>query len=251
VGFLTETYQEQMQSLEKAFSEIRELKENLEDTAREIINVQEQERQRISYDLHDHIAQELSSLRMNCEIFLDDWPDAPQNIIDQKKYMSQRIKECINSVRNISYELRPPGLDEFGFSQVLHQYCREFAEENGLQLSFHSAGIENLNLDKSLKINLYRIMQEALSNIKKHAEAQTLTVKLLASHPNIMLRIEDDGKGFDYTTEQTPLVQKRKMGIQTMRDRTRLLNGIFEFRSQPGQGTKILVKIPTRGARYE
>ncbi len=244
IGFLTETYTEQLLSLEKAFEKNKELKENLEDTTREIIRVQEQERRRISFDLHDHIAQDLSSLRMNCETFFDGWPEVPQNILRRKDVISLKVKECIHSVRNLSYELRPPDLDELGLTEAFYQYCTEFAEENGIELHFQSAGIENLDLDNSIEINLYRILQEALNNIKAHAHAKNLAVKLIASHPNILLRIKDDGKGFDCQNRLKEAILERHMGVQIMRERTTLFNGDFDIRSLPGRGTKVFIKIP-------
>lgn len=244
VGFLQETFDEQLATLARAFLEIQELQENLEETTREIISAQEQERKRISYDLHDHIAQDLSALRMDCETIFDAWPEVPQNVLRKKNAISAKAKGCINSVRNLSYELRPSDLDALGLSQALYQYCTEFAEEYDLELSFRSTGIDNLKLDNAIEINLYRMLQEALNNIRTHAQARKVTVKLLASHPDILLRIEDDGKGFDCRKRMKEAVQERHMGIQIMKERANLFHGDFEIRPLAGRGTKILIKIP-------
>jgi signal transduction histidine kinase len=104
-------------------------------------------------------------------------------------------------------------------------------------------GVNEDLLDREININLYRIVQEALNNIKKHAEATLVTIKLIASFPEIILRIEDNGKGFDFKSRKEAALNKKRMGLKNMEGRVRLINGEINFESQENKGTTILIKI--------
>ena len=104
--------------------------------------------------------------------------------------------------------------------------------------------MEELRLDFDTEINLYRIIQEGLNNIQKHAEASQVTIRLVSSFPKIILRIEDNGKGFDLKKRLLTAIQNRRMGLQNMRERVALLNGKIKIKSRPMTGTKIFIDIP-------
>jgi signal transduction histidine kinase len=158
--------------------------------------------------------------------------------------MSIMLQEVIKAVRNVSYYLRPSGLDEMGLVQTIFQYCHDFSEDNGINVDFHSAGMKNLKLDFDTSINLYRLIQEGLTNIKKHADADHVTIRLVAAFPNIILRIEDNGKGFDVQKRLATLSEGKRMGIRSMEQRAKLLQGEMEIQSRPMQGTKISITLP-------
>ena len=101
-----------------------------------------------------------------------------------------------------------------------------------------------LKHDPSLEINIYRLIQEGLNNIRKHADAHHVKIVLVASYPNIILRIQDDGKGFDVRAREAELDQTKRMGLRSMTERVNLLQGIIKIKSRPKQGTKIFIKIP-------
>jgi signal transduction histidine kinase len=102
----------------------------------------------------------------------------------------------------------------------------------------------DLKLDFETEINLYRLMQEALNNIKKHAKADHVIIRLVASFPNIVLRINDNGKGFNVDERMVSAITERRMGFRSMEERVRLLNGRIKINSRPGEGTKIFVEVP-------
>ena len=114
-------------------------------------------------------------------------------------------------------------------------------------VQFRAAGIEKLKLDVDVQINLYRMLQEGLNNIDKHAEATEAAVKLTAAHPSILLRIEDNGKGFDVEKRAREIDSEKRMGLRSLQERTELLGGIMIVTSTPGRGTRILIKFPHRG----
>ena len=101
-----------------------------------------------------------------------------------------------------------------------------------------------MNLDYNTKINLYRLLQEGLSNVRKHADAGNITVRLISSFPHIILRIEDDGKGFDLKERSAKAAVEKRMGLRSMNERARLLQGRMDIESNPGKGTKVIIKIP-------
>ena len=104
--------------------------------------------------------------------------------------------------------------------------------------------MKNLKLDFDTEINLYRLIQESLTNIKKHADADHVTIRLVAAFPNIILRIEDNGKGFDVQKRLSTLSEEKRMGIRSMEQRAKLLQGEMEIQSKPMQGTKISIMLP-------
>jgi signal transduction histidine kinase len=136
-----------------------------------------------------------------------------------------------------------------GLVQTLFQHCHDFSENNGINVDFHSAGMKDLKLDFDTEISLYRLIQEGLTNIKKHANADHVTIRLVAAFPNIILRIEDNGRGFDVQKRLATITKEKRMGIRSMEERTKLLQGEMELQSRPMQGTKISIKFPYKGKK--
>jgi PAS domain S-box-containing protein len=216
-----------------------------------LIQAQESERKRLSYELHDSIAQNLSSLKIGCDMLLQD-QSAISHELREKAAKLSKLSEQINiSVRNLAYDLQPPGLEQLGLVKSLEMYCEDFSENRGVKVDFHSAGIHILNLDFHTSIHLYRLVQEGLNNISKHAATDRAKIMLLGASPNIILRIEDDGKGFDTTAQELALGYKKGIGLQSMKERVNLLGGQITIKSRPMQGTKILTIIPFKRQKNE
>jgi PAS domain S-box-containing protein len=227
-------------------TERKRAEEHINILSQELIRTQENERQRISRYLHDQTAQNLSALRLDCETLFDKHPSINSEIRQKLFRISKALRGCIKEIRNLSYDLLPPDLDEMGLVNTLFQYCDDFSKENGITVDFHSAGIEDLRLDFDTEINLYRLVQEGLNNIKKHAKADHVTVRLVAAFPDIILRIKDNGKGFNVRKRTSNLRKEKRMGIHSMKQRARLLRGKMEIQSKPMQGTKISITLPYR-----
>jgi PAS domain S-box-containing protein len=222
----------------------KQAEEHVRILTQQLMKAQENERQRIARYLHDNVAQDLSLLKIGLETLFDSRPWVSISIRQKLLELSKILKRSIAAVRDMAYDLHPPGLDQLGLIRTVYQYCEEFAEKNRLKINFFAAGMDDLSLPFDTEINLYRIIQEALWNTKKHADAVSVTLKIVASFPNIILRIEDDGKGFDINNRMISAVKERRLGLRSMEERVGLLNGKMKIQSRPMEGTKIFIEVP-------
>jgi len=218
--------------------------EQIRNLSQLLIKAQEDERQMISRELHDTVAQDLSVAKMECDL-------ASGELLNERVPEAQRIQEIagilqktILGVRTMAYDLRPPGLEKLGFVETIYQFCEDFTQLWGVPVDFQSAGLKNLKLDYGIQINLFRLVQEGLTNIRKHAAASRVTLKLAAAYPNIILRVEDNGRGFDVQKRELSVGHGKRMGLRSMQERVILLNGEMKLQSKPGQGTKVTIKLP-------
>ncbi len=225
-------------------TEAKKAEKHIQVLTQEIIKAQENERQRIARDLHDNVAQDLASLIISSDSLFEGYTDIPPEVRGRVMGFSRILKKSIGSIRDLAYDLRPPSLDELGLVRTLARHCEEFSETTLISVDFYSAGLEKLELDFDTEINLYRLIQEALNNVKKHSCANLVTIRLVASFPDIILRIEDDGKGFDLEERIIEALHEKRMGLKSMEERVKLLKGEFTVRSREGEGTMILAKLP-------
>jgi PAS domain S-box-containing protein len=211
----------------------------------ELMRAQEQEKHKISLELHDTVAQELASLKIGLENLRDNTRAIPdEKVSSQITVLLEILQQPLNSVRNLSYELRPPDLEHFGLFQAIKNHCEEIAARTGLKIDFLAAGIEATHLDYEAAINLYRIIQEGLANVWRHARAENVSIRLVASHPKIILRLEDDGQGFNVAEKVAPNQLDRRLGLLGMKERVAFLGGEMHLESQLNKGTKIIIEIP-------
>lgn len=223
---------------------VKKAEEHIHTLSQELIKVQEKERQRIARDLHDNVAQDLASLAIAANTIFDALEPVPSRIKDRMAIFLRVLKESITKVREISYDLQPPILDQLGLVQALYRYCEEFNESTGIMVDFSAAGTGSLPFSFESKINIYRIVQESLNNIRKHSGAKAANVKLVAAYPNLILRIEDEGKGFNVASRLSEAVLEKRMGIRSIEERVKLLGGSIVINSRPEAGTRIRIDIP-------
>ena len=221
--------------------------EHIHSLTQQLMKTQESERQVLSRELHDSVAQDLSTAKIYCDLLLDhplksDFPELKQKITD----ISGALHNSINVVRNLAYYLRPSCLDDMGIVEAVSQYCTDFSLNSELNINFRAIGMENLKLDFDTEINLYRLIQEGLNNIKKHANARQSNIRLLAAFPCIILRIEDDGRGFDVKKRLVAAQQEKRMGLRSMEERVDLLGGKMRIHSRISEGTKIFIEVPCK-----
>jgi PAS domain S-box-containing protein len=221
-----------------------ETEELIHKLSQQLMQAQEGERKMISRELHDTVAQDLSVAKMKCDLIYAELQNKGIPEDQQIKEISIALQKTILGVRNMAYDLRPPVLEELGLVETIYRLCEDFAQMWGMQVDFQSAGLKNLKLDYDIQINLYRLVQEGLTNIRKHAAADWVTLKLAAAFPNIILRIEDNGRGFDVQRREAAAGKEKRMGLRSMQERAILLNGEMKLQSKPGQGTKISIKLP-------
>lgn len=212
----------------------------------QLIKAQENERQKLSRDLHDNLGQDLSSMRVYLDTLFDDQPDVPVENRQKISKLSRMIQSIVSDIRDLAYDLHPAGLGELGLVDTVRRHCEDFSKRNALKVDLFSVGLSNTELGFDTEIALYRIIQEGLNNIRKHADASHVTIRLSASFPSIFLRIEDNGKGFDLKQRLDAAIQEKRMGFQIMRERVAFLNGKMKIESQPEEGTVILVEVPCK-----
>jgi len=210
----------------------------------QLMKAQESERQKLSYELHDSVAQDLAALKIHMNNMITDCFEAAPQLKPQVSEMSGIIDDAITGIQNLASDLRPPALDHLGIVKAIFQYCQDFSASAGIQINFDSRGLEDLNVDFDTEIILFRLIQEGLTNIKKHAEAKRGSVALDITSSNIVLQIEDDGKGFDVAKRWPTSFSEKHMGLQIMKERASSLGGKMMIESLPIKGTKILINIP-------
>jgi len=230
----------------QAEAEQQKAEEQVRGLTQDLLHVQEVERKRIALDLHDNVAQELSAMKVLTEALCTDPAHDADQIRRQMREWVAVLNQCVGTIRELSYNLMPPGLEHLGIKTVLSSYCREFGQKNGLLVEFSSAGMERLSLglDYDIAINLYRLTQEALNNIKKHAAAGLVRVRLLAAGSRLLLQIEDDGQGCNLEQVRGRAMSNKRLGLLGMEERVKLLGGSLKIHSQPCEGMKIFIEIP-------
>jgi len=225
-------------------TELKEAQKKIQALSRKILSAQEIERQKIARELHDNVAQNLSSLKILLQTLLAGEAGLSVETKDKAKYITDTIQSCIKDVRNMSYDLCPPEIDQLGLVRAVAKFCEDFSEREKIEIDFSDLGVKEDLLDQEININLYRIVQEALNNIRKHAEATSVTIKMISSFPELMLRIEDDGKGFDIKNRKKAAFNEKRMGLENMKERVGLLSGEIGLNTKENKGTLIIVKIP-------
>jgi PAS domain S-box-containing protein len=203
-----------------------------------ILEAQEEERRRISESLHNGVGQILYATKLNLErMDYEEQPGGEKEWQEALNTASELLSEAIVETRRVSHELVPVLLKEFGLEEAVADFCQRFTGQ-GLQLHYQVRGIEG-RLESHMELALYRLSQELINNIIKHAGATQASLLLEKREGEIRLEVSDNGKGFD--PEQ---VRQKGIGLKTMQDRVELLGGKLILASQDGQGTQISILIP-------
>ena len=209
-----------------------------------IIKAQEEERRRVAREIHDGPAQSLANLVFRlevCEKLLaaERLPELRGELAELKGL----IKGSLQEVRKIIFDLRPMALDDLGLVPALRRYLEGLEEREGLVVNLAVFGQE-VRLASAVEVGLFRIIQEALHNVSKHARAASARVTLTYGQEQLLLSVRDDGRGFDLREVERGGRAGGHFGLISMRERAELLGGRFEVKSAPGQGTRISVAVP-------
>ncbi|HSU28180.1 MAG TPA: PAS domain S-box protein [Chitinophagaceae bacterium] len=224
------------QKLKHSFKEIRMLTEHLQ-------QIREQERTNIAREIHDELGQQLTVLKMDASWLTKKLSSSDESIREKLKDLMQLLDGTVRSVRRISAELRPSLLDDLGLVAAIEWHLQEFEKRSGILIQFQVEE-PDMPVPDELKTGLYRIFQESLTNVARHANATEVTV-ILASHGgNIVLSIEDNGGGFD----RLKASGKKTLGILGMEERTSMMGGNYKITSSPGKGTIVTVSVPSSPA---
>ncbi len=231
-------------SVTRDISERKRAEQDVHILTQKLIKAQEDERHRISRELHDRVAQDLSISKIGCDLLLDNDPPLTPEVSQKVSAISSTLNSTILAVRDLAYDLRPPGLDDLGLIETVYQYCEDFSEKSGIGVDFNFAGIDNVRLSLEDETNLFRLVQECLNNVWKHADATHVKIRLMGAFPNVILRIKDNGIGFDVNRRSVDAEDEKRMGLRSMKERAGLIQGELSIQSKQGEGTIITVKFP-------
>ena len=198
-----------------------------------ILQTQEQERKRIAETLHNGVGQVLYAMKIKIDRMIKNSEDKTEVM-----ELSAMLKEMIDDVKSISYELVPTILEDFGLEAVIHRLCKKF-ENADIKFTFNTYGYEN-RLDLNYEISIFRIVQELVNNIIKHARANYAGIFITITH-DIAIRVEDNGIGMNKTKEKLGVAG---MGLRNITNRVKLLNGTLELNSENRQGTLAMIRLP-------
>jgi signal transduction histidine kinase len=210
-----------------------------------VIAAQEEERKRIARELHDEAGQALTSVLLG----LKDLEDNSQTPAQKARAAELRglTAGTLDLMRDMALELRPSTLDDLGLVAALQRYVSDYRRKYGIEVDFHPGSLAGVRLKPQMETALYRIAQEALTNVVRHAEAQSVSVLLDKRDGRAILVVEDDGKGFDVDQLRRTGSPAQKLGLLGMEERAALVGGSLTIESRPGAGTAVFVEVPLDG----
>jgi PAS domain S-box-containing protein len=225
----------------------RDLQGQLRRLSHGILKAQEEERKRISRELHDEITQILVGINVGLDTLSREAVADPARVGKSIRRTQSLVERSVRIVHRFARELRPPALDDLGLIASLQSHLREFMGRTGIRVGFSvQTGVESLSaLQRAM---LYRVIQEALNNVSRHAQASRVEVSIRRETRQVIASIADNGKSFDTDQELRPR-RSGRLGLIGMRERVEMLGGRFSIHSKPGQGTTVVARIPVRPPR--
>jgi two-component system sensor histidine kinase DegS len=213
------------------------------DASRQVFQIIEEERMRIARDMHDGPAQSMANLVLQAEILERLLDRNPKQLVTELAEFKNSVRNALEETRQLIFDLRPMTLDDLGLVPTLRKFIKEYGDRYGLATRFNVVGQER-RLPGNAEGVLFRIIQEALTNVHKHARAKMAEVTMNLQPARVSVVIKDDGQGFDVARTEANLHKNKNLGLLSMRERAELEKGTLEIRSQPGRGTEVKVEIP-------
>ncbi|MCS3918078.1 GAF domain-containing sensor histidine kinase [Fervidibacter sacchari] len=211
-----------------------------------VVTAQEEERKRISHELHDQIGQLLTALLIQLQLLERDLNEPP--LKDRVKMLKQLAEEISIHLHHIAWELRPPALDELGLLAALERVTEEWSRRFNIPCEFEVNGALNGQFEPEVAIGVFRIVQESLTNIAKHAKATHARVTVQQENGELVVTVEDNGIGFRVKDIMRHPDENKRLGLLGMMERAAMLSGKLDIESKPGKGTKVQLRIPlTKG----
>jgi PAS domain S-box-containing protein len=223
----------------RAERELRESRERLRQLSASLQAVREEEKARIARELHDELGQALTGLKMDLAQLVTQLTPEQQGAIGQANAMKTLIESTVASVRRIATELRPLMLDDLGLVATIEWLVNDFSRRTGIAVDLNLPGAE-FEVDPELSTALFRVLQESLTNVVRHADADHVRVTLSGSDHDVRLTVQDNGKGISGSHENGP----KTFGLLGMRERANMLGGELAVESNPGAGTSIVMIVP-------
>jgi PAS domain S-box-containing protein len=226
---------------------LRESEEMLRFLSTRLFEAQEQERSRLSKELHDQLGHDL--------VLFKSWLRSIERKLEERQILLKKecentiaaVDEIIENVRRISRDLMPSILEDLGLAASIQSLVENFSEQHSIQITLDIEDIDNhfpRVFPREAQINLYRIFQEILTNISKHASATQVSVVVKEENGDITFRVRDNGKGFELSKVRERKFNTRGVGLTAMTERIHMLGGTFDVHSQPGEGTEIRFRVP-------
>jgi PAS domain S-box-containing protein len=224
-------------------------RERMRQLTQQVVSAQEQERRRLSRELHDEAGQSLTALKIGLQLVL---ADLPQELETQRQQMQEAValtEQTMGRMHRLAHDLRPPALDAIGLIPTLRDLCQNVGQRSGLAVSFTDKDVPDL--PDTINVCLYRFLQEALTNALKHAKAERIWVRIWSNATEVSLLIRDDGKGFDPTETLLFSGKGGGMGLLGMHERLELVGGKLEIQTSPGHGASLTARVPIDQAYIE
>lgn len=211
---------------------------------KKLVTAQEEERRRISRELHDEFGQEMTSMLVRLQVLEKmDRDERAGEVIEGLKHS---VSQLLGSIHDLALELRPTALDDLGLVPALSQYAKTCPANLGITVDFEEVGIGGQRLPREIETTLYRTIQESLTNVARHARVKKASVLLRRNERSIIAIIEDNGVGFDKDDINGGQAKRRRLGLYGMEERVALIGGAFTIESRPGSGTTIHIEIPVK-----
>jgi signal transduction histidine kinase len=218
---------------------------------RQLVKAQEEERRRISRELHDQMGQHLNALMLGLKNLSVACGNGASPHTKSFHRLQELIEQLMDSTHHLAWELRPAALDDLGLQTAVSNYVEKWSEHSGITADFHSHGLQKQRLPPPIETAVYRIVQEALNNILKHAGADRVSVILELRNNQLRAIVEDDGKGFDVEAVRFTSVEGHGLGLLGMQERVAAIGGNLEIESHPTTGTTIVTRIPAYAFSFE
>lgn len=224
------------------FEQLNKSQNQLHGLSQKLVQVQEDQFSRLAEELHDRVGQDLTAINVNLNILRTLLPnDVSDAVVERLADTEKLVMDSVRRMRSTMTELRPPMLDKYGLTATLHWHCEQFQKRTQIGVNINDNYMKNAQLTTEIEIALFRIAQEALNNVAKHAKASQVDIELFEDNGFIMMAITDNGVGFDTKSQNSRNLQH--WGVPLMQERVRAINGKFLLRSVPGQGTQVVVKV--------
>jgi PAS domain S-box-containing protein len=220
--------------VKKSLDDIRQLTEHIQ-------KVREEERAHIAREIHDELGQQLTVLKMDVS-WLNKKLQSDPAVADRLNELTTMLDGTVKTVRRISSELRPSLLDDLGLVATMDWHLKEFGKRTGIETFFDEP--DSIHISNNITTGLYRIFQESLTNVARHAEASKVYVSLTQTADELLLKVQDNGKGFD----KEKVANKRTLGILGMKERAEMMGGNYSISSELGKGTTVVISISQPGA---
>jgi signal transduction histidine kinase len=228
----------------RLFAELEAQREALRHVSLRLVSAQEEERRRISRELHDELGQALTALKINLDVALRALPaDASPKLRHGVQEARSLAAQTLETARSLSLELHPTTLDDLGLISALRWEIDRYEQRTDQSIHFE-VELAGAVLQLELEITIYRVITEALTNVARHAQANHIRVYLLVENRQVAAGVEDDGVGFDAAGWFDSPAGRQSLGLVSMRERAELLGGRLEVISEPGRGTKVQVQLP-------